>query len=154
MRRGKAYVYSDDDFLPGEVRLLADMSRGMIDQAGEFLMVENCRVHVLLRHLMKWTITLPTAAALLLCTPSFAQNPTPEVTQPVKPLTKTAREGPKDWEKEQRSRMLIQEQMRRDHSDPSGRVRPDLWSEGVAHMKRMKVVHQIGPAPKESPEKK
>ena len=87
--------------------------------------------------------------------PFIRTEPNPgSFTQPVKPLTKTAREGPKDWEKEQRSRMLIQEQMRRDHSDPSGRVRPDLWSEGVAHMKRMKVVHQIGPAPKESPEKK
>jgi len=147
-------VYSDDDFLPGEVCLLADMSRGMIDQAGESLKVENCRVHVLRRHVMKWAIRLTTAAALLLCTALFAQNPTREVTQPEKPLTKISRERPEDWGKEQRSRMLVQEQMRRDHSDPSGRVRPDLWSEGVAHMKRMKVVHQIGPAPKESPEKR
>jgi hypothetical protein len=33
--------------------------------------------------------------------------------------------------------------------DASGHVRPDLRSEGIAQMKRMKVATHIGPIPKE-----
>jgi len=99
-------------------------------------------------------IALPAAAALLLCAASFAQNSASQVTEPVKPQSETPRGTPEDGDKEQEFRMLMLQKMRREHSDPSGRVRPDLWNEGVAHMKRMKVVSQIGPVPKEAREKK
>jgi hypothetical protein len=102
---------------------------------------------------MKRAIALPTTAVLLLCSASFAQNPTSQVKK--LPASETSRAIlQEDWEKEQQFRKLMLEKNRREHSDPSGHVRPELWNEGVAHMKRMKVVSHIGPVPNESPDKK
>jgi hypothetical protein len=106
------------------------------------------------KFVMKSSVALPTAAALLLCSASFAQNSTSQVSKSVKPQIETARVTAEDGDKEEKSRELVLQKMRREYSDASGRVRPDLWQQGVAQMKRMKVVSQIGPVPKESPEKK
>lgn len=103
---------------------------------------------------MKRSLSLPTAAALLLCSASFAQKPASQVTKPVKPPSTTSRGEREDGKEEQELRVRLQKEFEREHSDASGRVRPDLWNEGVAHMMRMKVISHIGPVPKESPGKK
>jgi len=99
------------------------------------------------------SLSIP-AAVLVLCSVSFGQNPTSQVSKPARPSRETSRNAPEDLEKEQKLRTLMLQKMRREHSDASGRVRPDLRDEGLAHMKRMKVVSEVGPVPKESPEKK
>ena len=91
---------------------------------------------------------------LLFCTIAFAQDPTPQVTQPTASPNQTAQGVLQDWEREQEFRTHIQNKFIREHSDPNGRVRLDLWIEGVAHMNRMNVARQIGPVSTESPAKK
>jgi hypothetical protein len=103
---------------------------------------------------MMKSISLPAAVALLLCSASWAQKPTSKVKKPSKPSSETSRTTEDDSEKEQELRTRMQEQAQRELSDPSGHIRPDLWKEGVAHMRRMKVVSQIGPAKQESHDKK
>jgi len=102
---------------------------------------------------MKRAIALPTTVALLLCSASFAQNPTSQVKKPS--ASERSRAIPQeDWQKEQESRKLLLQKNLREHSDASGHVRPDLWNEGVAHMKRMKVVSHIGPVSETPTDKK
>lgn len=42
-------------------------------------------------------------------------------------------------------------QMRREHSDATGKVRSDLFAKGLAQMQRMKAVHHIGATPETRP---
>jgi hypothetical protein len=103
---------------------------------------------------MKRATALPTTAALLFFSVSSAQNPTSQVPKPVKPLNESTREAVDDWQKEQESRKFLLQKNSREHSDASGHVRADLWNEGVAHMKRMKVVSHMGPVSEAPTEKK
>ena len=45
---------------------------------------------------------------------------------------------------EQPARELNRQKFLRDHSDPSGFVRPDLWRKGMEHARQMEVVRNIG----------
>src|SRR6266851_345095 len=48
-------------------------------------------------------------------------------------------------EKEQERREKRQEELQRTHTDPSGRVRPDLWQQGIEHFRRMQAAPQAVP---------
>ena len=88
--------------------------------------------------LLSWS-----GAAVAQQAPAAAQTTTPHSTVktpvlpglPAKQASDTELEGIKK----------IQAQIAREHTDTSGRVRPDLRAAGIAHMRRMKVVTQIGP---------
>ncbi len=95
-----------------------------------------------------------TLIALLPCSFSLAQSSTSQSAQSVTVLNKTAPSVLEDWEKEREFRTLMQTKFFREHSDPDGRIRPDLQIEGAAHVKRMKVAPQIGPMPTVPPVKR
>ncbi|MBI1764077.1 MAG: hypothetical protein HYR56_21845 [Acidobacteria bacterium] len=46
---------------------------------------------------------------------------------------------------DQEDREKYQQEFQRKHTDPSGRVRPDLWQQGIEHFKRMKAAPQAVP---------
>jgi hypothetical protein len=97
-------------------------------------------------------LTFQTSAALLLCGVSWAQSPTSQATKPAKPTSEISPPA-EAWATEQQSRIARQEELRRELSDPSGRLRPDLFMQGLEQMKQMKVVSHIGPVSEESPKK-
>jgi hypothetical protein len=99
-------------------------------------------------------LTFQTSAALLLCSVSWAQSPTSQATKPVKPTSEKSSPTTEAWATEQQLRIARQKELRRGLSDPSGRLRPDLFMQGLEQMKRMKVVSHIGPVSEESPNKK
>ena len=98
------------------------------------------------------SITL--AASILLFTiASLAQNASPPAAVSVKKPGRENKETAESRSIEQQNLIRLQEKIRRDHSDASGRVRPDLRGGGVAQMQRMKVTNQIGQRSKDSAEK-
>jgi hypothetical protein len=97
---------------------------------------------------------LGAAFAFLLCGPSPAQDAAPPASRLAKRPTSTAGAKSEDPYEEQERLALLREKMRRENSDESGRVRPDLFAKAVAHMRRMKVAKQIGPDPAVAVDKK
>lgn len=85
--------------------------------------------------------------ALLLCGSAFAQNlATTQTPKPQTPPTSPPPdETPAGGLREEEHRLLVLDKMRRDHSDASGHIRPDLFAQALAHMHRMRVAKQIGP---------
>jgi len=49
-----------------------------------------------------------------------------------------------DTDKEQKVRETVKQEFLRKHQDPSGRIRPDLWSKGMEHASRMHISPNIG----------
>ncbi len=50
----------------------------------------------------------------------------------------------KDELREETRRAALLRKRLRDHSDPSGRPRPDLYEKAIEHLQRMQVVTEIG----------
>jgi hypothetical protein len=88
---------------------------------------------------------LSIAAVLILCGQSFAQERPSKGPEPSR-LTPPQKVLPnkEDSDLETQNRLNRLAQMRREHSDATGKLRPDLFAKGLAQMRRMKVVHQIG----------
>ncbi len=55
--------------------------------------------------------------------------------------------SPRGLENEQELRKKHQEEFLKQHSDASGKVRPDLWRKGVQQQKQMQVAPYIGAKP-------
>ena len=92
--------------------------------------------------------TLLIVAALLLGGYCWAQEKSSQPASQAKPPVSKFAEVKEDWQNEQESQQRRIEELRREHSDESGRPRPDLFEKGVAQLQRMKVTNQIGPGPK------
>lgn len=60
-------------------------------------------------------------------------------------VLQTTQKREQSLENEQEHREKRREEFQRKHTDPSGRVRPDLWQQGVEHFKRMKAAPQAVP---------
>jgi hypothetical protein len=110
----------------------------------------NCHLHFIrILRIFALFLTVPSVSGR-----SFAQDSSLQVAQPATSLSQTAQDILDDWKNEQEFRTYLQTKFVREHSDQSGRVRPDLWVKGVVEMKRMRTVSQIGPAPMEPPAEK
>jgi hypothetical protein len=94
-------------------------------------------------------------AAAILCGSGIAQQRPTNAPEPMKatpPQKVLSNEEDSDLEMQNRLNRLAQ--MRREHSDANGKLRPDLYAKGVAQMHRMKVTHQIGATPEPQPVRK
>jgi len=78
-------------------------------------------------------------AALALCTPSAVR---------ADPTNTSVRPGtPEGLQNEQEERQKEQKEFMREHSDPSGNIRPDAYRKGIEHVRHMKVAPYIGAKP-------
>jgi hypothetical protein len=95
---------------------------------------------------------LTVAAVLLFSGSGIAQQTPPASPRPgiLTPPPRVLRQE-KDPDMERQNLLNRRAQLRREHSDASGTLRPDLQAKGLAQMRRMKVVHQIGAAPQTPP---
>jgi hypothetical protein len=97
-------------------------------------------------------ITQLLIAVLVLCGQSFAQERPPQAPAP-RELTPPQEVLPsnENSDLETQNRLDRLAQMRREHSDATGKERPDLFAKGVAQMQRMKAVHHPGATPETRP---
>ena len=95
---------------------------------------------------------LSMAVVLVLCGQSIAQERPTQATEP-RELTPPQKVLPnkEDSDLETQNRLNRLAQMRREHSDATGKVRPDLFAKGLAQIQRMKTVHHIGATPETRP---
>jgi hypothetical protein len=115
-------------------------------------MDENRKSPMLSSELRLFALLL--AIAFLFFSPSSGQNRAAPAAPPTKarPSSKDAKS--ENEAREQETRALMLQRLRREHSDASGRLRPDLFAKAIAQIQRMKVAKQIGPGPTVSPDKK
>ena len=59
-------------------------------------------------------------------------------------VAQAAKASPKTISKKERIRQLEKEEFIREHSDVSGKLRPDLWRAGIEQQKHMQVAPYIG----------
>ena len=90
---------------------------------------------------------LAATLAFQACSPPGTQNTAER-------RTSSADAKPENELREQEARVLMQRKLRREHSDASGRLRPDLFAKAIAQIQRMKVAKQIGPDSAASLDKK
>jgi hypothetical protein len=62
-----------------------------------------------------------------------------------RPASSANSKDDEDAYEEQENLQRLRAKMAREHSDSSGKPRPDLFDKGIGHLQRMKVVHEAGP---------
>lgn len=62
-----------------------------------------------------------------------------------RPASSSNSKDHEDAYEEQENLERLRAKMAREHSDSSGKPRPDLFDKGISHLQRMKVVHEAGP---------
>lgn len=89
---------------------------------------------------MKFSM-LVVAVVSTLCCCGRAQSTQPQSATPDKPVSSKGAPATLDPQDDGNARLQMLARMRREHSDASGKVRPELALKGIAQVQRMRVAN-------------
>jgi hypothetical protein len=89
---------------------------------------------------MKFSMQI-VAATFALCCCGTAQNIPPQSATPANPVSSKGAPATLDPQDDGNSRLQMLARMRRQHSDASGKVRPELALKGITQVQRMAVAN-------------
>jgi hypothetical protein len=89
---------------------------------------------------MKFSMLI-VAAMFTVCCCGMAQNTPPQSPTPANPVSSKGATATLDPQDDGNSRLQMLARMRRQHSDASGKVRPELALKGITQVQRMTVAN-------------